>query len=288
MVNASFMFGTGVERVAFFILLKVCLLTLSMKGLTNLGNTCYFNCALQCLLQTPILSNYFIKHPYVGECKFTMEYSAFVKKYWTDGETKVENPKMLLQSFRKKFKQFDNCQEQDAQEALMCILDILEHSVPNVKSMFYGTLDKQVIYPGGKSITQEKFGPLMLMPESQGTLTSMIDKHFGDTVIEGYQDDNGKTYNVAVMKQSISSRPPILLFSINMFIRKYAIEVPLEYNGYSLYACSIHMGSVRSGHYISFTKHKGKWYLKDDTMLKQVEAPPTKAPFYICMYKEGC
>ena len=120
-----------------------------MKGLTNLGNTCYFNCALQCLLQTPVLSNHFIKHSYHGECEFTREYGSFVKKYWTDKETKMENPKKLLGLFRGKFKQFDNSQEHDAQESLMCILDMIENAIPCVKDMFYGTLTKEVIYPNG-------------------------------------------------------------------------------------------------------------------------------------------
>lgn len=256
-----------------------------MKGLDNLGNTCYFNSALQCLLQTPVLSNHMIKNKYEGNCEFTQEYRKFTRIFWSKGDT---NPKKLLEIFRKKFKRFDNSQEHDAHEALVCIIDILENSIPEVKQMFYGTLNKDVIYPGGKSHSDETMGPLMLTCTKNCSLQDLIKDHLSDTVLEGYQDDNGKTYNVAVLKQTIAKKPPILIFCINMFIRKKNINIPQIYENYVLYACCLHMGSTRGGHYVAFTKHKNKWYLKDDTTVREVKHPPESGPFYLCMYKERC
>lgn len=60
-----------------------------MKGFENFGNTCYFNTAIQCLLHIPVLTNYFIKNPYDGDCSFTNEYSKVVHGYWLMGESQL-------------------------------------------------------------------------------------------------------------------------------------------------------------------------------------------------------
>lgn len=226
-----------------------------------------------------------ITHKYEGNCVFTQEYRNFTRTFWGKGNA---NPEKLLEIFRKKFKRFDNTQEHDAHEALVCIIDILENSIPQVKEMFYGTLSKDVIYPDGKSQSKETMGPLTLTCTKDCSLQDLIKDHLSDTVLEGYQDDNGKRYNVAVLKQVIVKKPPILIFCINMFLRKYSINIPHIFENYVLYACCLHMGSTRGGHYVAFTKHKNKWYLKDDTMVREVNHPPESGPFYLCMYKERC
>ena len=259
-----------------------------MKGLDNLGNTCYFNSALQCLLQTPVLSNHMITNKYEGNCEFTQTYRDLTTSFWISKEKNNLSPKKLLELFRKRFKRFDNSHEHDAHEALVCIIDILETAIPSVKNMFYGTLSKDVIYPGGKSNSKEKFGPLMLTCNNNCSLEELVKNHMADTVLEGYQDDSGRTYNVAVLKQSIHDRPPIMIFCINMFMHKHQIRIPQTYENYVLYACCIHMGSTRGGHYVAFTKHRGKWYLKDDENVREVNHPPESGPFYLCMYKERC
>ena len=121
-----------------------------MKGLENHGNTCYFNTALQCLLYIPVLSNYFIRHPYQGDCKFTNEYSKMVKTYWTKGQDEIDINSVLT-CFREKFPRFGTKEQHDVQEAILCIIDILETSRPEIKPWFterrykklYGRVESQ-------------------------------------------------------------------------------------------------------------------------------------------------
>ena len=54
------------------------------KGLANLGNTCYMNSALQCLIHVPDLSNHLLKHGYDGPCELTREYAKLLKELWRD------------------------------------------------------------------------------------------------------------------------------------------------------------------------------------------------------------
>ena len=74
-----------------------------MKGLTNYGNTCYFNAALQCILQVPQLSNYMILKNFDHKDELVLEYQKIVKNFWTSPESSI-NILKFLKLFISKFK----------------------------------------------------------------------------------------------------------------------------------------------------------------------------------------
>ena len=127
-----------------------------MRGFSNIGNTCYFNTALQCLLHIPILSNYLIRNPYKGDCEFTQIYNELTHIYWTKGEEMI-NVETILKAFQKAFPRFKSEEQHDVQEAILCIIDILERAVPLIKKWFYGRKIQETIWPGGKSTNEEDF-----------------------------------------------------------------------------------------------------------------------------------
>ena len=61
----------------------------------------------------------------------------------------------LLEDFVKKFPRFVVGRQHDAQEAVLCIIDILENSVTELKKHFYGKKIQETLWPGGKK-THEK------------------------------------------------------------------------------------------------------------------------------------
>lgn len=256
-----------------------------MKGLKNLGNTCYFNACLQCLFQAPALSNPFLLKPYEGKCEFTQEYCELLRQFWFDKTKKVLDPSKLLGIFRKKFKQFDNQEEQDAQECMLCVIDLLEKARPSLKSVLYGTIEKKVIYPGGKSITEEKFAVLMLTPQKGMKLEELLKEHFKQEVLTDYEDDDGKTHHCAVLDQRVTKWPTILIVGFNMFSRKFVMEIPEKFQNYKLFSACTHLGSTRQGHYLAHTKHRGTWYLKDDDMVRKDVPVPTNGTFYFSLFK---
>ena len=282
-----------------------------MKGLNNLGNTCYFNSCLQCLLHTPILSNYFLRHPYVGDCEFTKEYSETVKKFWTPGE-KILDTKNFLQIFRKFCKNFNNSHEHDSQECLLSILDIMHKGTKNIcltnvdepsndiwskksnsliKPLFYGQVEKTIVYPDGKSKTFENFSNFLLFPpKNDMTLGQIIKEYFKDVVLSDYVDEKGKTHSCSVLQTSTTRVPPICVFCFNMYIRKVRVTIPeqIVINGtkYELFALCEHLGTLRGGgHYRAFVKVSDTWWLKDDEVSIQ-QKPNLTNCFYFAMFKE--
>lgn len=253
-----------------------------MKGITNVGNTCYFNTALQCLMHVPVISNYFIQFEYTGDCEFTKLFSVFVKIFWKENG-KLINVSNLLQKFQKKFPRFASHEQHDVQETVLCIIDILESSVPVLKKYFYGKKVQQTVWPGGSKTHEEDFSVHILCSNST-SLKDMLLESFKWNTLTDYIDDDGKPHHVATTRCFFSKCPQILMISFDKKGSVEAIEnLTIDGHKYELVASAVHVGVQYDGHYVAFTKHADKWYYKNDDFVQ--EHPfPKNAPHYLLMY----
>lgn len=260
-----------------------------MKGLHNLGNTCYFNSALQCILQTPQITNYLLTNKYTGDCEFTKEYQILTHELWIKQNT--GDPTKVLDLFKKRYPQFDNGGQHDSQEAFLCILDILDKSLTEViRKVFYGVNIQETICKSGKSTRKEDFNIVILYPKpDEENIVDILKSSQKWNGIQDYVDNNGKTWNVAATRTYFDKLPIVLVFSIRMYDSKKKINFvdQLEICGktYKLYSTCNHQGSINGGHYISFSKHKDVWYLKDDAMVQTIENFPNCDYHYLAFYK---
>ena len=92
-----------------------------LKGMNNVGNTCFINAVIQCLITTPILENFLLKHP------FNEKDNPIGSGLSVLARSLLNNEKPSASEFKKivdvRMSQFSGYDQQDAQEFLNLLLE---------------------------------------------------------------------------------------------------------------------------------------------------------------------
>ncbi len=109
-----------------------------LVGLSNLGNTCYMNAALQCLLNTPALADFFLTCPaLVLKADRPAPMARAFRKLVEDVQGRAGGreggsyvaPLTVLYALKHAHPMFRGFQQHDSQEFLRCIMDLLHEEL---------------------------------------------------------------------------------------------------------------------------------------------------------------
>jgi len=104
-------------------------------GFRNLGDTCFMNATLQCLVHCPPLIGLFcsdeFKEDKEGKADLVQNFSRLMRAVWNPSR-KCIAPSEILRDVMKLNEQFQGFQQQDAQELLLCILGNLDDMTQRV------------------------------------------------------------------------------------------------------------------------------------------------------------
>ncbi|KAK1588053.1 hypothetical protein Q3G72_019438 [Acer saccharum] len=118
---------------------------LGLTGLQNLGNTCFMNSSLQCLVHTPKLVDYFLgdygreinhENPLGMEGELALAFGDLLRKLWAPGASPVA-PRTFKSKLARFAPQFNGFNQHDSQELLAFLLDGLHEDLNRVKCKPY-------------------------------------------------------------------------------------------------------------------------------------------------------
>lgn len=242
-----------------------------MHGFYNNGNTCYFNAALQCMLRVHELSERVLREPYAGDCLFTARYSELVRIYFQTAAHSKIDVAPLLKTFQDRFPRFKARHPHDTQDALFCIIDILEVTYPYLKELVYGEKEQRTVCPSGSTSEKVPFSMLIVHGEHGTSVNALVGASETWDTLTDYVDGAGVTHHVATTRSSISRYPRILFVSFDAKVR---VTADALFEGkYEVCGSIIHVGSQSGGHYMSMVRLGTTWYAQDDDTLTVVDFP---------------
>lgn len=266
-----------------------------MKGLVNLGNTCYLNSMLQCLLNCKPLVNHILKFKYQGNETSIIKFHTLVYMYW-DNSQNVIKPIGALKMLCALSDQFEGYRQQDSHEAYLWFIEGLHKGLQSEsKGTRYNVLIKDK--ESRKQWAEEK--PSVITEIFMGQLKVKVkDVHYEtfrslelsttrDTTIEAllfdfFKPEKTQDSNLVINKR-IQYPPLALTLVVKQFFRKNTIKIkedldlswfvesPFKNVNYKLYGVILHGGNRHGGHYISATKWNDQWYENNDSHVKKIQ-----------------
>ncbi|XP_015778040.1 PREDICTED: ubiquitin carboxyl-terminal hydrolase 22-like [Acropora digitifera] len=261
---------------------------IGLRGLINLGNTCFMNCIVQALTHTPLLRDYFLSDQHVcsgekDQCIVCEVGSVFQEFY--SGQKVPHTPFKLLHLVWTHARHLAGYEQQDAHEFFIAALDVLHQYCKGVTNM------KCCV-----STTIDPFWDISLdlgnIDHSNGNSRNGSGASAASTPETINLDDSSQSQPGEDSSHHDESFVPKSL--VDCLRRCCKLNLRLNGNShhdrsqsglpcdskYSLFAVVNHSGTLEVGHYTCFIRQQQQWFKCDDAWI-------TKATLDDVLQSEG-
>lgn len=291
--------------------MKKFILKLGLRGLYNLGSTCFMNTIIQAIAHNPIFSSYYLNNNIQEDEDLELAnelHKTVIQLY--NGETKPYNPHQLLYQVWNNLDNFSTYSEQDAHEFLMSLLD--QDGISQLAEIsFKGELQSDVVCTECKTkySTYDPFLDIPLQIKHVNSNMKSIHECLCRFVKKEILDSDYFCYNCnskghATKQLSIKTLPIVLCFHLKRFQQTKDqmlkvdthLDFPFQLDMspysqtlskclYNLFCVVEHKGTLESGHYRCYIQQNSKWYLCDDERVYRAQQSEIKdCQAYILFY----
>jgi ubiquitin C-terminal hydrolase len=266
-----------------------------MKGIINLGNSCYLNAALQLLLQNIELCILIIKY---GDYSEKLQiFKKIIREYYDKSSKDFINPIEVKKLIDERQIEFLDNRQNDSSEAIVFILDIIESELKilNKKdeydSLFRINFNQKIKCKRKTclSIINKNYNEEQLYLPVNPDCKSLDDCYNSNYCREMLDGKNQYFCDKCNKKTNASKKIELLSFSKNLIIglnRYYYdkksnncikinqdIDIPLEWKFNTiLQGAIIHYGNTNGGHLIYIGKYNNIWYIYNDCNISEINS----------------